>query len=85
MTEHVPLDHLTSDQYEALLERLRYAEEQLRARYLADSTGTQPGIAHTHLWDGAPHTLPLWLTPDHYHFDYGFQLVIRTPDGDTRP
>ncbi|MBD9700682.1 hypothetical protein IHE56_00960 [Streptomyces sp. ID01-12c] len=42
----------------------------------------QPRILHTHHWDG--HNLPDWLTPDHYHFDNN-QLVIRHPDGNTRP
>lgn len=42
---------------------------------------TPPAPARTHIWDGT-HTLPDWLTG--HHWTAG-QLVIRTPDGDTRP
>lgn len=36
----------------------------------------------SHVWDGS--ALPDWLQLDDYHFDND-QLVVRTPDGDTRP
>lgn len=42
---------------------------------------TPPAPARTHIWDGT-HTLPDWLTG--HHWTAG-QLVIHTPDGDTRP
>lgn len=76
---------LTADEQQRLrdgIDRLAHAEAELRTRYPADDDA-QPGIAHTHLWDGGD--LPDWLQLDHYRFDYGFQLVIHHPDGDTRP
>ncbi len=41
---------------------------------------TPPTPTHTHIWDGSD--LPDWLTGHRWHDG---QLVIRTPDGDTRP
>ncbi|MDX3637808.1 hypothetical protein PV728_48070, partial [Streptomyces europaeiscabiei] len=57
----------------------------LRAEISIESFGTDdtPSRAtptHTHIWDGGD--LPGWLAGHRWHDD---QLVIRTPDGDTRP